>query len=323
MIKLVRTAVLAAFVIALAIRAAHGEELNIFLKSTPAFERLRPYADPATLSLLVTDASGRPESGGTVTIRLDAPRSQRFFSTDFPWVEGTRLQEMTLNLRQGRVNWKYLFPIRGQYRLGVEATSPDGRTARKEFTFTVRENEKKWWTLAAFSAALFCIGAIAGRVFTGARNQAAAMMAVVALAASGAMAAGVTQDGDGEALEVEPATVGRPTLVRVREGLDSRQPGALLSLAIIHLEKSKTAFEIERVPTAGDFSMKFQFTDGAEYRLITVVERPGVAPLRSEKIITAASLEPPTSAMVPAFIFFIGLIAVGLAAGRWSKRDTV
>jgi len=35
-------------------------------------------------------------------------------------VEGSRLLEMDLPLRQGRAEWKYLFPIRGQYRLTVE-----------------------------------------------------------------------------------------------------------------------------------------------------------------------------------------------------------
>jgi len=118
------------------------------------------------MSLLVTDANGRPLKEGSVAVRLDAPRSGGFFSTDFPWVEGTRLQEMQLDLRQGRADWKYLLPIRGEYRLAVNVSTADGRKASKEFTFHVRENEKKWGALAAFSAGLFCLGFIAGRVFT-------------------------------------------------------------------------------------------------------------------------------------------------------------
>src|SRR5262249_32627322 len=138
-----------------------------------------PYADPATMSLLVTGSDGQPIRQGTVNIRLDAPKSGHFFSTDFPWVEGSRLQEMRLDLSQGRANWKYLFPIRGEYRLGVDVVTPDGKKASKEFTFTIREREEKWATLAAFSAALLCLGFVAGRIFT--RIPIAAVVLVLGL----------------------------------------------------------------------------------------------------------------------------------------------
>ena len=79
------------------------------------------------MSLLITGADGRPVKQGVVDIRLDAPEPGRFFSTDFPFVEGTRLSEMRMELRQGRANWKFLFPIRGEYRLTVVATTADAR----------------------------------------------------------------------------------------------------------------------------------------------------------------------------------------------------
>ena len=320
LIRIIRSAVLPA-VLLLVVPNAWADELNIYFKTTPSFEHLRPYADPVTLSLLVTDVNGRPLTEGSVSIRLDAPRS-RVFSTDFPWVEGTRLQDMQLNLRQGRANWKYLLPIRGDYRLTVDVSTPDGRQASKEFTFYVRENERKWAALAAFSAGLFCLGVIAGRVFTGTRKEAMVLVAAL-FAASVALGAGESRLGDKSALlEVGAAAVGRPTPVRWRlEGnTDPTESRALLSLAIVHLEKGKTVFEVERVPVAGEFAMNFQFTDGAEYRIVAVGEQPGRKPIRSEKTVSAIALEPPTKAMIPAFGYFIGLIVLGLAAGRWSKR---
>ena len=117
-----------------------AEEINIYFKTSPKVEFLRPYADPANLSLLVTAADGRPLERGSVEIRLDAPKSGRFFSTDFPIVEGTRLTELRLPLRQGRANWKYLFPIRGEYNLAVEVESGDGKKARKDFQIKINEN---------------------------------------------------------------------------------------------------------------------------------------------------------------------------------------
>jgi hypothetical protein len=87
------------------------------------------------------------------------------------------------------------------------------------------------------------------------------------------------------------------------------------------LEKGKTVFEVEKIPVPAEFAMTFQFTDGAEYRLIAVGEQPGSMPIRTEKTISATALEPPTKAMIPAFGYFIALIAAGLIVGRWSKRQ--
>jgi hypothetical protein len=130
------------------------------------------------------------------------------------------------------------------------------------------------------------------------------------------------QDGDAAALETEAATVGRPTVVRwhIKNSASEESSYALLSLSIMHLEKGKIAFEVERIPVAGEFTMNFQFTDGAEYRIAAVAERPGQRPLRSEKIISVTASEPPMKAMLPALAYFIAVIALGLGAGRWSKR---
>ncbi len=110
------------------------------------------------MSLLITGADGRPINQGFVEIRLDAPKPGRFFSTDFPFIEGSRLSEMRLALRQGRATWNYLLPIRGEYRLAVDVVTLDGKKASKIFDFRVRENEQKWFILGAFSVGLFLLG---------------------------------------------------------------------------------------------------------------------------------------------------------------------
>ena len=148
-----------------------AEDVSIYLKASPRLELLHPYSDPATLTLLVTGADGKPVAQGRVAIRLEAPEPGRFFSTDFPLVEGSRLLDMSLALRQGRAEWKYLFPIRGQYRLTVEFAAPDGRKTSKTFPLTIRENKQKWVFLAIFSLALFALGVMAGRIFTASRSS--------------------------------------------------------------------------------------------------------------------------------------------------------
>jgi hypothetical protein len=240
-----------------------AEELNVYFKTTPRSQLLRPFVDPTDLSLLVTAADGRPIKQGTVAIRLDAPSRGSFFSTDIPMIEGTLLNQMQLPLREGRANWKQLFPIRGEYRVSVDVISADGMKASKAFAFTVRENEKKWLALGAFSSALFVLGFIAGRVFTRA---------------------------------------------------------ATLTLTITHLEKQKVVFAVDRIAVPGEWSMQYNFPDGAEYRVVAAGYVAGQAPVRNEQVVTVTGVEPPASAMMPVLAFFTALVAAGLGAGRWSKR---
>ena len=300
-----------------------AEELNIYLKTTPRVALLRPFADPVGMSLLVTGADGRPINQGHVDIRLDAPKPGRFFSTDFPFVEGTRLNEMHLGLRQGRANWNYLLPIRGEYRLAVDVVSLDGTMASKVFAFNIRENERKWFTLGGFSVGLFLLGFAAGRIFTQARSAAAVFIAVALLSESAEVSTAqeIIKLSHTAVLEVEPAKVGTATSVQWRLESESthEKPTAFLTLTINHLEKSKIVFGVEKLPVAGEFSMKFQFPDGAEYRVVAIANIPGAPTIRNEQVVPVIGIEPPVTAMVPALSYFLALIVLGLGAGRWSK----
>jgi len=103
-------------------------------------------------------------------IRLVAPAPGRFFSTDFPVIEGTQLLDMELPVRQGRATWEYVFPIRGVYRLEVRATGEEGTEIERVFDLEIRENRIKLFYLAIFALALFVFGFMAGRLFTGGKR---------------------------------------------------------------------------------------------------------------------------------------------------------
>ena len=123
-------------------------------------------------------------------------------------------------------------------------------------------------------------------------------------------------------LEIDPATVGRPSKIRWRlageENIEGR--AVLLTLTIAHLEKNKTVFSVERLPVEGEFAMDFQFTDGAEYRATAIAYVTGGQTIRTEQNISVVGVEPPARAVVPAIGFFIVVIALGLGVGRWSRR---
>ena len=257
---------------------AGAEEFNIFLKTTPKIDLLRPFADPATLALLVTRADGRPVAQGKVAIFLDAPKPGTFLSTDFPLVEGSRLLELVLPLRRGRAEWKYLFPIRGHYRLSVNFVAADGQETNKDFPIPVLEERQKWLWLGLFCAGLFLFGFSAGRIFTkpGRTGMATALLTLfVAVVGSvgGHDGPAPTRDiSDPQSmLEIDGAVVGKLTSLRWRPS-DAPVVNRQLSLAITHLEKRKIMFAVDRVPVAGEFGLKFHYPDGAEYRVNAVAE---------------------------------------------------
>jgi hypothetical protein len=305
-----------------------AQDIEIYLKTSPVPEALRPFSEPATLSLLATAADGKPLARGWLNLRLEAPRPN-FFSTDFPLAEGSALTEMRLPLQAGKAEWKYNFPIRGEYRLFVEVVADDTRSS-KIFAIEVREHRSKWLTLAAFILGLLGVGVLAGRIFTPAASKGAGALPTIfyaslffALSSSTAFA----QAGAAKPiarLEIDPPSAGQ--LARIRwvldGGTENAGGGALLSLAITHIEKKMTVFAVDRIRVDGEFSMNFHFVDGAEHRVSARAELPGGRSMRSEQVVSVSAVEPPVSAMLPAMGLFLVVIALGLAVGRWSRSRT-
>jgi hypothetical protein len=304
-----------------------AQDTHIYLKTSPVPERLRPFSEPATLSLLATAGDGKPLAGGWLNLRLEAPRPI-LFSTDFPLAEGSALTEMRLPLRAGKAEWKYNFPIRGEYRLFVEVLAPDGTLSNKMFPIEVREHRSKWLTLAAFLLGLFGVGVVAGRIFTRTVSKGAGALPAIfyaslffALSSSSAFAqqAGAAQPV--ARLEIDPPSAGK--LARVSWVLDADGEnagrGALLSVAITHIENKMTLFSVDRIPVEGEFSMNFHFVDGAEHRVSAQAQLPGGRLVRSEQVVAVSAVEPPVSAMLPTMGLFLVLIALGLGVGRWSR----
>jgi len=193
----------------------------------------------------------------------------------------------------------------------------------------IRENEKKGVFLGLFTVGLFLLGVVAGRVFTSPqlvskRNVLVSILLSVFCSFSSDRAA-LAQEEKSEKykarLEISPPQVGklshiRWSLVGIKEG---ERPTVNLSLRIIHLEKGKMVLALEKLPVAKEFSLNFQFTDGAEYRIDAMTELDG-REIHSQRIVSVSGIEPPPSAAIPPIVFFLAVIALGLYTGRWSRR---
>ncbi|MEX0802070.1 MAG: hypothetical protein WD688_01935 [Candidatus Binatia bacterium] len=308
-----------------------ADEINLYFETAPLPERLRPFSEPASLSLLATAADGTPLAGGWVNIRLEAPQSGGFFSTDFPLVEGTELVEMRIPLKAGKAEWKYLFPIRGEYRLDVEVVTAAGTKISKTFEFRIREHGTKWLILGSFTLGLFGVGFVAGRIFTPpARHSKGAVHAILLLVVIAsfilpgrwAMAQAAEDDRRLARLDIDAPTVGKPARIHWRLDANgaSAKRSAVLSLAITHVEKGLTVFAVDRIPVEGEYAMSFHFTDGAEYRVTANAKTPDGKSPHAEQVVAVTGVEPPLSAMMPAIGSFLAAIAAGLGVGRWSRR---
>jgi hypothetical protein len=121
------------------------------------------------------------------------------------------------------------------------------------------------------------------------------------------------------ALEIDGAIVGKLTSLRWRP-TETHVVNSQLSLTITHLEKRKIMFAVDRVLVASEFGLKFHYPDGAEYRVNVVAEVPGQVPVRAERLVAVSGIEPAITAQIPALLFFLSVIALGLGAGRLSFR---
>jgi hypothetical protein len=308
------------------IESASAEELELSFSISPGGPELAPHV-PATLTL--TRKTPGQSSVEWVTVRLDAPPPGKFFSTDFPLVEGSRLLETRLPMIDGRAEWRQVFPIRGEYRLSAYFAGAAGAIAERTFAFHVQENRQKWLVLAAFTCGLFLLGMIAGRIFSapgaesGLKNGTLLVLCLVYCDTTldAAWARANRKQSYAAKLAVAPPTVGRPA--RVQWWLSpagTAESSANLSLSITHVEKNTVVFAVEKIPVAGEFSLDYQFTDAADYRVSAVAVTADSRTLRQDQLVSASAVAPPWDAQLPAWALFLFVIFLGLLAGRWSGR---
>lgn len=304
---------------------------QIELQTFPAFDRVYPLSEPVRIVLSASGADGKSVEEGKFHIRLNAPQPGLILSTDFPLVEGTRLIEMDLVAAKGRVTWEYVFPIRGVYRLEVTALNGAGNEVSAVFPIRIRENRTKLLYLWIFVVFLFLFGVTVGRLFTArnghnhARVGLLLIMSALSLASVMEEEAGARQYGGKEILthlEISPPTVGRPSKIHwsLSELEGENQLSGRLTLAITHMEKGKRIFFLDKIPTQGDFNLRFHFTDASPHRVSSTAEVEGGRLVQAEKTVTVSSESPPQDVAFRTLFLLLIVLGLGLVTGRISRR---
>jgi len=305
---------------------------TIDLQIQPGLDKIRPVSKPARLTLTLRDGAGKAIDRTRFQIRLYAPPRGLFFSTDFPQVEGTPLIEIESPAFQGKVEWEYVFPIRGVYRLEVSAVDGVGDRVKQVFPLRIRESRTKLVYLGTFLVGLFLFALMVGRLFTLRGRETHIAVGLLWLAGSvlsifPAMAQELTTKVPGDKeflvrLEVSPPTVGQLSEIRWR--LSEKETGmpypTHLTLAITQLEKGKRIFFLKQIPTDGNLAFKFHFVDGSPHRVSSIAELKGRNPIRVEKVVAVTGIEPPKAVSLRALVLFLGVLVLGLITGRMSRR---
>jgi hypothetical protein len=309
-----------------ALAGARASPGSIQFSSNPDLARIRPGNDEARLTIVFSGGNGANVSASFFQISLDAPRPGWFFSTDIPVVEGKRLLEINLPASEGKASWGYVFPLRGRYELRVTAIDSEGRSTEQIFSLRVSENRMKLVVLVAFAVCVFALGVVGGRML-GPPLATVILILALPLIISRPLG-GAVQPRRGRAetlavgLSVQPAVVGQPAAIAWQlRRRDSGSPvPAALDVAIEEVEHRRRVFSLENIPTAGEFSFRFQFTDGSPHR-VTAVARTDTGELQTtEKTVSVAAVEPPMLIRLRALLLFFALAAAGVVVGRTRRN---
>ena len=349
-LPLCRPAALLVALCAVLMLSAEAHAVRINFTTQPECSEIGPDNTLARYTLSVVDDAGVPVRDVRLKYTLHAPPKNAFFSTDFPIVEGTPLMEADVVVPDGSMSFDYLTPIRGEYRLVVEAHSTAETAAfapvTDEIRYRIAENADEVRNGFLLFALLFGIGLTSGFVIARPRFArpvlvTASLLLLFSMGSRDAWAhgqkhgatpagpAGGTTTSDSVALSVdfEPdgGRVGEFVTIRgdVRDAAGQSLPGAKISIRLHHIEDDKTMYEGSFIAPGGRFEWKNQFFDGAEHRVF-VTASPLVdgafTPVTFESVIDVEAIDPPNAIIIRTWIFLVGLTAAGMACGTFLAR---
>jgi len=298
--------------------SAGGSAADIQVDFSPSPGKVTPLHDLVDITVTV---GGGIEGPVDLSVRLWAPPGGSVFTTDFPLVEGTQLIQMNVQLPKGRLDWSYVFPIRGTYRLELEAVDAAGHSLERTVAIEVHEHWTKWFFLIAFFVGLFALGVVAGKLFSG-QSASACLVAATAvlLAIANAKPAGAEVESR---LTVSSPKVGALSTIRwtmASPGQQGIEP-AVLTMRIIQLEKDETVFKLEQQSSRDGVEFGFQFTDASDHLVEgSVTPASGREVVAIRETVRVTSGDPSLRDRLMPVLVSLLVVVAGLVTGRLSHR---
>lgn len=131
---------------------AASDEVTVNFYTEPAqphnFQPFFAENQPAKVTVEVRDAEGEPVKNVKIRINIEHIRglsSGKVLNTGFPYLEGKRVLGGEFFSRDGKLEFSYIFPIRGSYRVEVEVSPTEtSSVAFQPFSEEFNVQVKEW-----------------------------------------------------------------------------------------------------------------------------------------------------------------------------------
>lgn len=350
----------ALFLANLSIVSAAGE-YNLVFKITP--ENVVAHDNPFvevpessyfTLTIEAYDkATNQLAKDVNVQLSITHDKDSLLLPSGFPWVEGTTLLVQESFAKNGKLTVnKFLFPLRGTYKIHATAISKDGKSGELDTSIYAKEPgfQIRFWAL--FHGAILLVGLIVGLAYgKSLRNQGKANLSTfligVFLISIVVLSLPFVVAHEGEEHEEEPhkiefvdkqvevrtnpeiPDIGTPT--QFNFVFKDETTGKLLDNVKVHFkyenqEEKFMVIDTEFVSETGTPSLVYGIFDGAPHKLTLDVEATEASSTKFEPIhreyetITAVAHDPPRTTQFVALFIMILAWLIGLMIGAVLKR---
>jgi len=141
---------------------SQSSQSSVQLLTEPALEKIRPLAEkPVKFTFKILDKTGKALNNANIHLTLLTPPRSPWFSTDFPWVEGTTLLDISQPSKTGELQFQQILPIRGNYtfKLAVNPLIADSfQPFQQTLSLSVSENEIKYRNYVILLVLLLFVG---------------------------------------------------------------------------------------------------------------------------------------------------------------------
>jgi hypothetical protein len=122
-----------------------------------------------TVTVQAVGPNRRPVRDAVIDLTMTAPKPSPLARSDVPRIEGRRLLHTRFGAPEGRYSFRYVFPIRGTYRLDLRAGPAPGSHARfaafgSSRTFRLQERSGELLKLILVGSGLCLFGALSAGV---------------------------------------------------------------------------------------------------------------------------------------------------------------